>query len=471
MSNRYKIAALLLALAIMAVPGSIRAGGRIDFRSAMGRGLDPKRTSIVVADASNGQIIAAYQPDLKLNPASCAKIITAASALSALGPDHRFHTRFLSEGPPDENGRIKTLYASGNGDPMLVSEDLWRMARNLNDLGLKRVSGGIVIDDSFFDSHYYPGRPGAQTRAYAAKTSAVAVNFNAVTIRIAPGRRAGAPAAVAIEPPADYFNLVNKAVTGGSSQINITLKPGQGQDTIVVSGRVPSRMKSKLYYKRVSDPLAYAGSLIRLVLSQNGIVVDGKIRRGRVPAGTVEILSAPSKPLAVLVRNMNKFSNNFIAEQILKHLGAVRYGRPGSTAKGLTAVAHYLESIGIPRESYELENGSGLSDRTKLSARQLVRVLVAAFGDFAMRPEFVTSLPIAGVDGTARDFGPAPNVRGLARAKTGTLGGVSSLAGYVPTANGRIAAFAILSNGLKRGADEARRSQMKIVRIISEISL
>ena len=458
-------------MAITAISGPVRARGRIDFRSAMGRGLDPQRTSIVVADAASGKIIATYQPDLKLNPASCAKIITAASALAALGPDYRFHTRFLADRALNEGGAVGTLYVSGNGDPMLVGEDLWRMARNLKNSGLKRVTGGIVIDDSFFDSHYYPGRPGGQTRAYAAKTSAVAVNFNSVAIRIAPGRKAGSPGAVAIEPLTDYFRLVNKTVTGGSRRISITLKPGQGRETIVVAGRVPTRMKPKLYYKRVHDPLAYAGSLIRLVLVQNGIEVEGKIRRGRVPAGAVEILSEPSKPLAVLVRNMNKFSNNFIAEQILKHLGAVRYGRPGSTAKGLMAVGHYLESIGIPRGSYELENGSGLSERTKISARQLVRVLVAAFGDFAMRPEFVTSLPIAGVDGTARHFGPAPEVRGLARAKTGTLGGVSSLAGYVPTANGRIAAFAILSNGLKRGADEARRSQMKIVRVISETSL
>ena len=459
-----------MALAITVIAGPARAQVRIDLRSAMGRGLDPRRTSIVVANAATGEVVATHQPDLKLNPASCAKIITAATALSALGPDHRFHTRFLSESTPDEAGGIKTLYVSGDGDPMLVSEDLWRMARQLNDLGLKQVRGGIVIDDSFFDSHFYPGRPGAQTRAYAAKTSAVAVNFNSVTIRIAPGRKAGARAAVAIEPPTDYFNLVNRTVTGGSRKLTITLKPGQGRETIVVSGRIPTRMKPKLYYKRVHDPVAYAGSLIRLVLLQNGIEVEGRIRRGRVPAGAAAILNARSKPLSVLVRSMNKFSNNFIAEQILKHLGAVRYGRPGSTAKGLRAVGHYLESIGIPRGSYELENGSGLSERTKISARQLVRVLVAAFGDFALRPEFMASLPIAGIDGTAADFRPAPQVRGLARAKTGTLGGVSSLAGYIPTANGRIVAFAILGNGLKRGANEARRSQMKIVKAISETS-
>ena len=206
------------------------------------------------------------------------------------------------------------------------------------------------------------------------------------------------------------------------------------------------------------------------MLAQNGITVSGNTRRGKAPASAIVLLDDKSKPLSVILRSMNKFSNNFIAEQVTKHMGAVRYGRPASTAKGIKVMNNYLESIGLRRDSLTIENGSGLSSKTELSSMQMVHVLVAAYQNFAIQPEFIASLPIAGIDGTARRFKVAPRVRGFARAKTGTLNGVSALAGYVPLSNGRIAAFAILGNGLKTGADGARRKQMEVVKAIAEAS-
>jgi serine-type D-Ala-D-Ala carboxypeptidase/endopeptidase (penicillin-binding protein 4) len=399
------------------------------------------------------------------------KVITATTALSALGPDYRFHTRFLSSGRPNVSGGIGTLYVVGDGDPLLVSERLWRIAENLKSLGVNHIDGDIILDDYFFDSTHYPRRGGNSTRAYAAKTSALSVNFNAFSIHVTPGAKSGAKGIVNIEPPVDYFHVVNKTRTGGKkASIGLSVTYSKGRQIITVSGKIPSRTKPLVYYKSVEDPLSYAGSVIKFVLRQNGIVVSGTPKRGKAPASAVVLLDDKSKPLSVILRSMNKFSNNFIAEQLTKHLGAVRYSKPGSTAKGIKVMENYLESIGLRRDSLIIENGSGLSSKTELSSMQMVHVLVAAFQNFSIQPDFIASLPIAGIDGTTRRFKTAPSVRGLARAKTGTLNGVSSLAGYVPMSNGRIAAFAIFANGLKTGADGARRKQMEVVKAIAEAS-
>jgi D-alanyl-D-alanine carboxypeptidase/D-alanyl-D-alanine-endopeptidase (penicillin-binding protein 4) len=153
---------------------------------------------------------------------------------------------------------------------------------------------------------------------------------------------------------------------------------------------------------------------------------------------------------------------------VAKHLGAVRFGKPGSTAKGISAMKEYLSSAGLKAEDYLLENASGLSANTRISSLQLAKLLAAVYRDFSIRPEFMSSLAIAGVDGTMKRWNFAGELRGMARAKTGTLNNVSTLAGYVPTKSGRIAAFAILINGLKHGADAAHRAQMKIINAISE---
>ena len=266
----------------------------------------------------------------------------------------------------------------------------------------------------------------------------------------------------------DYFHLINNLKTGGKHHISATSSYANGRETITVTGHIPKRSGPGAFRRSIVDPTQYAGSVIKYVLRQNGIEVGGGVRSGRTPSGAVGLHTGESKPLGEVVRFMNKFSNNFMSEQIVKHLGAVRYGIPGSTEKGIRAIEGYLTAIGIPPNSYVLENGSGLSSKTRLSAAQLARVLSAAYRDFTIRPEFMASLAIVGVDGTTRKWKFANSVRGLARAKTGTLGGVSTLAGYIPMKNGDVAAFAILANGLKRGSRAAHKAQIGIVNTVAE---
>ncbi|HQG13474.1 MAG TPA: D-alanyl-D-alanine carboxypeptidase/D-alanyl-D-alanine-endopeptidase [bacterium] len=469
MSNRLKKTFVSsLALASITAASALSTASSLNLNKALGNpGFSREGTAIAVIDAESGQPLAMHNQDIPLNPASCMKILTAAAALSSLGPNYRMKTSFYSEQEP-RGGVINNLYMHGTGDPMLVSEEIWRAARDIRGVGIQKITGAIIIDDSFFDSHEFPRKNGNDARAYAAKTSAAAVNFNAITIKVAPGDGTGSPAIVSVEPPVDYISIVNKIKTGGKYNVGISSSQNSSGETFVLTGSIPKNAGVQAIHRSISDPIKFAASALAFALRQNGVEVSSTVRHATVPQGAHLIVKKDSRPISELLRSMNKFSNNFIAEQIAKHMGAVRFGNPGSTSKGMSVISEYMRSIGIPQESFLIENGSGLSDQTRITANALAHVLASAYSDFAIRPDLVSSFAIMGVDGTTRNWKIADRVRGIARTKTGTLGGVSTLAGYVPMKNGRIAAFAILVNGLPKGADAAHRAEVEVVKMIAE---
>lgn len=469
MSNTYTIKnSLSAAFAIISIFIANEALAQpSDFARAVNhRGFNLSRTSIAVASAETGKKIAEHSPDLVLNPASCAKIMTAATALSVLGPDYRLSTDFFADQSP-RGGTIGTLYVRGTGDPMLTNEALGAMAADLYSKGIRRITSGVVVDNSYFDSYEYPRKMTGAGRAYTAKTAATAVNFNSVEIEVGPGAKAGRPGNAATVPPLDYFKIVNKLATGGKFRADMSLKPGDGREILTVAGRVPLKFTPQKFYRSVNDPAAYAAGVIQHFLKQVGIDAQGPVRAGAIPASAVKIASEPSRPLASLVAEMNKTSSNFMAEQILKHIGAVKFGAPGSTAKGVLAVEEYLVSIGIPRGTYTFENGSGLSEVTRVSADQLVKVLVASYKNPKTRRALMESFSVLGVDGTTKKWRFAPDLTGKVYVKTGTINGVSTLAGYAPTADGKVAAFAILANSLPRGVWSAHEAELQVVRAIA----
>lgn len=470
MSNRYKILFIAILFISLALPQPLLAGkkrtkgisGALN-HPALNRG----KTSIVVADIASGKEILSRNPDMALIPASCAKIITAAAALSILGPDHRFETNFYSDSPP-KNGAIGTLFIAGTGDPTLVNENLETIAAELNKMGVRHITSGIVIDNSYFDSYDYPRKNTGQGRAYTAKTSALAVNFNSVEVEIGPGKKNGSTGFATVNPPSDYFHMVNKLVTARKFRADIRLVPEKNGELLIVTGRIPLHSGTQKFYRSISDPLQHAGATIRYFLEEKGIKVSGTVRAGKIPATATQLLRYESKPLSEIVSKMNKRSNNFIAEQLLKHLGAVRFGVPGSSAKGAKAAGEYMASIGIPAGSVILENGSGLSENSSISAGNLVKILIAARKNKKFGDTFFDSLSVLGVDGTTKRWRFADDLEGLSRVKTGTIDGVSSLAGYTPTADGKLAAFAIIVNDMRRGVAGAHQAQIDLLKAISE---
>ena len=436
----------LLALALAASPHA-------ELRAALGKAatspaLAGARVGICVKSLDTGEVIFERSPDELLNPASNVKLFTAAAALGRLGPEYRFETEFLAG--PGANG-ARTLFVRGKGDPTFLAERLWAVAGELSGLGLDRVAD-LVVDDSFFDGvREGPGfDQEVGDRAYLAPAGAVSLDFNTVAVRVSPGPRVGAPARVRTEPPGDFVEVENRTVTVGpraKRRVKVSSQAGSnGHQRVVLVGQVPLGGRSQVIWRRVDDPPLHFGFTLRRLLEQRGVKVAGPVRRGIVADGAALLLVSESEPLSLVVRRLQKHSNNFVAEQILKTLGAEARGAPGSWPKGIAAVEDFLTGAGIPRGSYLMRNGSGLNDANRFSARQTVRLLEEMWRRFPIAAEFVSALPVAGRDGSIRWRMEGTPAAGRLRAKTGTLAGVTSLSGYVEASGGERLAFAILVN-------------------------
>jgi serine-type D-Ala-D-Ala carboxypeptidase/endopeptidase (penicillin-binding protein 4) len=414
-----------------------------------GTPLAGARAGILVADVESGEVVFARDADVLLNPASNVKLVTTAAALARLGPEYRFATEFSVDAASAGQSSVKTLYVRGKGDPSLVTERLWGITGDLEHLGIKKI-GELVLDDGFFDGER--NGPGYEQesgdRSYLAPAGALSLNFNTVAVYVAPGERRGARGRIELEPASGFLEIDNRTMTvaaGGRRRVTVSSVSAGGKQRIVVEGRLPLRSRPQAIWRKVDAPAPYFGHTLERLLSLRGVKV-GRVRAGPVAEGARLVYVAQSESLAEIVRRLNKTSNNFTAEQLLKTLGAEAKGAPGTWPKGVAAVEDVLAELGIPRGAYVMKNGSGLNDTNRFSARQLVTLLRAIYRRFPLQAEYVASLPVAARDGTIRWRMDGTAAAGRLRAKTGTLENVTSLSGYVENAAGRTLAFAILVN-------------------------
>ncbi|MBI5525254.1 MAG: D-alanyl-D-alanine carboxypeptidase/D-alanyl-D-alanine-endopeptidase [Deltaproteobacteria bacterium] len=405
-------------------------------------------TSLHAVNIKTGATVCASAPDLLVNPASVTKVVTAAAALEYLGPHYQFETRIYLDAFPEDGAAEGNVYFKGFGDPQLTSERVFLMVGEIMQQGLKKVSGDLVIDDTWFDDEREP-RGWDRVRgegAYYAGTGAFSVNFNSVTVNVKGGPE-GKPALVTIEPPIPFVKLVNKTTTSakGRREISVKIKPAKGGEEVTVSGKIASD-DEKTYYRRVSNPPLYAAHLVRETMKMRGFKIGGKIKIGKVP-GEAELFHVyHSLRLAAIARDMNKSSNNFTAEQVLKVIGGGG-DQPASFDKGLVVMEQFLEKTGVKKGTYTMTNGSGLSHQNRFSSAQIVKVLQYVYGQWRYMPDFVSSMSIAAGDGTVRKRYRGSPAAYLLRAKTGSIDGVASLCGYVPNAAGDLLAFSVITNG------------------------
>jgi D-alanyl-D-alanine carboxypeptidase/D-alanyl-D-alanine-endopeptidase (penicillin-binding protein 4) len=422
--------------------------------------LSGARVGILVTEVESGKVLYARNPDALLNPASNVKLFTSAAVLARLGPEFRFETEFRVDAPSARRGTVRQLYVRGKGDPTLVTERLWAIAGELANHGLRRV-GELVLDDTYFDGERIGAGfdQEAGDRAYLAPTGALSLNFNSVAVHAAPGEAQGQPGRVALEPQSDYLELVNRTRTIGPRQLRRVIPssaPDGWRQRIVVDGRLPRGSRPVALWRKIDDPRAYFGHTLKRLLELRGVKV-GRVRPGPAPADAKLVHVAESESLGEIVRRLNKTSNNFVAEQLLKTLGAEVRGVPGSWAGGIDAAEEFLAEAGLPRGGFVMKNGSGLNDANRFSARQTVTLLRAMWRRFTLAPEFLSSLPVAGRDGTIRWRMDGTEAEGRLRAKTGTLENVTSLSGYVEAASGEKLAFAIFVNDFAGRASRAAR--------------
>ena len=230
--------------------------------------------------------------------------------------------------------------------------------------------------------------------------------------------------------------------------------------------RVRAGSEPRTFYRRVVHPALFAGHSLRQQLERRGIIVEKPTRVAAVPAQGQRVLSThESAPLAVVVQDLNKRSNNFMAEQVVRTLGAEIVGRPGTWDRGLEAVTRYLAGIGMPRGSYAMTNGSGMYESNHFTAEQITTVLRAAARDFRISAEFLSSLAVAGTDGTIAHRMAGTLAERYVRAKTGTLASVSCLSGFAGSPGRVPLIFSILMNDVASAA-EARRAQDRVAEIL-----
>lgn len=411
----------------------------------------------------------AKNSDQLFTPASNLKMITSVMALKRAGPDYRFYTRLYTDGYIEGATLKGNLYIKGFGDPWLVTEQMWLLVNALRNLPVARVEGRIIADNHFFEDQQrvatwanYNG-----SEAYLAPMGALSFNFNTITVYVEPAGEAGQPPVVVVDPMTDYIQIRNTARTvnglADHERLIVNRLPRQDRDEIIVTGTLPRTMARKKYYLNVTDPQWYTVNVFRKNLEQAGVEVTGGVERGRVPDDARLLIEHESPPLADILRGLNKFSNNFIAEQILRTLAADVYGPPGTTENGVKLLQAYMESLGYANGQFNMVDGSGLSRQNKVSPDQIVAVLEDAYNDLSIFPEFIAALGVMGIDGSVEDRMTGNRHAQKIRAKTGTLNHVSALSGYLQSLDGERFAFSILLNDMKCSNGKAMKLEDDIL--------
>ena len=435
------------------------------------------KVGLHVVDALTGEELYDKGGDEQFYPASTMKVVTAAAALDALGPAYRFTTDVRRNGKIDGRGVLwGDLHVRGGGDPTLVVERLWKLVYDLRVQGITKVTGDVVFDESFLGPTYeLPawGKPEDLERGppYFSYQGSLSLNFNTVALVIAPGAEVDDEARVYLETPAgDYVKVestVTTVATSSSTRIEVERSLEDGQVAFALSGRIKSGATPRKIYRTIVDPTAHFMAAFKEMMKRHEINVTGRFRRGEVPPSTRPVAQLRSPPLASILMDMNKFSNNHMAESVLRAMGAVVKGSPGTSDKGLEVVSEYLDRIGVPRGEYKVVNGSGLSRQGWLRPSHLTRILVDMASNPQVGHEFRASLAIAGLDGTLwRRLRDEPN---RLRGKTGTIDGVHCLVGYVEGGDGRLYAFAFFANGLRAGSRPVRSLHDRMARRLFEV--
>ncbi len=448
---------------------SRRLAGAID-KALASPCVTPGKTGVRVVALPSGEPVYERNGSTPLVPASVQKLITTAAALHYLGPDYRFKTEILYTGSR-KNGIVNgDLVVRGKGDPKLVPEQVWLIAERIKHLNINEVTGDLVVDGTFFDSlKTAPSWSRNHTqRAYDAMLGALSVSFNTVAVHVNAGEKVGDPLIVGLFPDSAYLKLVNKARTSakGKGGVKARRSGGKGKIVISVTGSMKPGSKEKVIYLNVPDPLKYAGEIFREYFKRGGVSIKGAIRKAAAPENARLIYTHESEPLAVILRNLNKYSNNFLAEQIVKTLAAEVGKIPGSHKNAMKLISGFLAESGIDMAGAALADASGLSRSNRVTAKLITELLTVMNRRFDIGPDFLAALGIMGVDGSVRDRMSRSPAKSKARVKTGSLAGLSSLAGYVAGKGENLFAFAIFLNDNSCYYKDADRIEDAIVTAI-----
>lgn len=412
-----------------------------EMAAALQRAQIPRESvGVYVKQVGAAAPLLAWNETWPFNPASTMKLVTTFAALDILGPAFRWKTGAWTSGAQQGDVLQGDLIIKGGGDPKLVYEHLWMFLRRLRERGIREIQGDLVLDrgvfqEVAFDPALFDGDP---QKPYNVGPDALLLNYKSLSLRFIPEPATGTVNMIADPPLAGYPVTPPRLSAGECNDWRTGLRMDVGQLGIYFSGTYPASCGERVLHLH-PWPLShseYFHLAFRRLWTDLGGTLRGGARLGVVPPEARLIDEWESTSLAEVVRDINKFSNNVMARQVLLTLGLAGRGQPANTAGGAEAIRNWLTQRGIEAPELVIENGSGLSREERISALSLGRMLDAAFEAPAM-PEFLASLPLAGQDGTMRRRLTDHGVTGRAHIKTGLLADARNIAGYVLAASGR----------------------------------
>ncbi|MHB1515258.1 MAG: D-alanyl-D-alanine carboxypeptidase/D-alanyl-D-alanine endopeptidase [Acidiferrobacteraceae bacterium] len=416
-------------------------------------GIPPADVSVFVQRIGARHPSVAFNADVARDPASTMKLLSTFVALEDLGPAYRWRTAAFSSAPIVDGVLKGNLYLKGYADPYFITKSFWNLLHGLRAMGIRDITGNLIVDTSYLRlTRADRGSiDGMVTQPYNTDPSALSVNFQAIKFRFLPHRRTGHVQIVADPHPTNlsvenHVRLVYARCSAWDRRIGLRITHGYSGDRVVFSGDYPVSCGDSKYYRVVDSATRYVYGVFKELWRQQGGVFNGALKEEPVPRHTRRLYEVKSQPLTEILYDINKFSNNLMAREVVMTLGAQEFGLPGTTAKGLDAIRAWLKSHGFRFPELVLQNGVGLSRTERISARHLGQLLLYAYNSRYM-PELMASLPIAGVDGTLQHRFVHGPIRGRLHAKTGTLDGVKSLAGYLETRSGKRYVVVCIDNG------------------------
>lgn len=457
---------LLCLLLMLAGCSSLRTGSAAlpaPLLSSLAQaGVPPESVALDVRTV-DGKPLLAHHASQSFQPASIMKLVTTAAALELLGPGHRWITRVHARGTLTGEVLQGDLIIEGGGDPRFAHEDLSRLLRRLRALGLREIRGDLVLDRSLFapmntDAAAFDASP---ARAYNALPDALLLDAKALNLRLIPDLQT-ATVALSAEPPMQDFIIEPPAMSREAcADWREQLSPVMDSHALRFTGSFPGDCGERqlTLHADALDSVQYFGAVFRQLWSELGASLTGTVREGRVDAQSRELLSWESQTLAEIIRDINKHSNNVMARQLLLSLASQRGAAPATAVAGSERVLNWLEASHIDSRSVVIENGSGLSRTERLSAALLAQLLQQAWQSPLM-PEFIASLPLAGIDGTMMRRLQSSPLRGRAHLKTGSLVNVASIAGYVQAKSGRSIIVVCMINHPQAAAARAGFDQL-----------
>ena len=426
--------------------------------------------SVYIARVKDGKVLYKRNENKSLSPASVTKLITSAALLHYLKPTDTLKTTIGHTGKLNNGVILGDLVIEGGGDPSFVSETLWGLSADLSHMGIRKVEGNIVINNNLFsgkmrDQMRLAGL-NSSINSYDSPVTAFGVNYNTLAIAVYPGSRPGVRARANLDPyPINGVVIDNRLRTVSAKEksryriVRVSMKDGRSK--IILTGQVSINDPLKKHYRSTYDPILTSGEILRAFLNKHNITVKGRVLLGE-RSNMKPILEVPSKPLVEIIRDLNFYSNNYIADVLVKRLGAIDLDNPyaplqneGSYDNGLKAISEFLlKEVKIPAP-FNIISGSGLTSENRLTAYQVSKLLLYMANRWDIFPDFLSSLPTSGENGTLEkrfNSGITSKLQGKIRAKTGTLTqpySVSSIAGYAHHKIHGLIVFSIIQNGLK----------------------